>query len=870
MRKKLWILLAVLTALALILAACGGGAEEPAEEPAAEEPAAEEPAAEEPDAAGELAGKTVSVFGALVGDDASRFAAAMKPFEEQTGITVEYEGSGDFETLILVRAEGGDPPDVAAFPQPGLLQSFVRKGNIVDVSTFLDPNYLSKQYSKSWLDMATMEGQMAGVWYRANVKSLVWYPVPEFEEAGYEIPETWDELIALSDQMVADGNVPWCIGIESSGATGWVATDWIEDILLRTASPEKYDQWTTGQLPFSSPEVKRAAEIMGEIWFNPDYVLGGTTSILTVPFGDAPTPMFDDPPACWMHRQANFIPAFFPEGVAIGQDVNYFYLPPIDEAFGKPVLGAGDIFAMFNDRPEVRAFMEYLTTGESTKAWVEAGGFVSPHNDSSLDWYPTDADRGYAEILLAADTFRFDASDLMPGAVGAGSFWTGMVDYVSGVDLDTVLADIDATWPAEGGGVVSGGEGLSDEAGEMTTLEFESYPGTTVTLFGAGVGEQAVTFNKGFEEFEEMTGINVEYEGSGDFETLVLVRAEGGDAPDLAAWPQPGLMADMARRGYAVDLGTFLDEDYMKQQYSQSWLDLATVDGQMVGVWHNADLKSIVWYPKPAFEAAGYQIPQTWDELIALSDQIVADGGVPWCIGIESSGATGWVATDWMEDIMLRTTSPENYDKWVAGELKFNSPEVKRAAEVMGEIWFNPDYVLGGTTAILTTPFGDAATPMFDDPPGCWLHRQATFIPSFFPEGNEIGVDYDYFYLPPIDPAYGKPVLGSGGVISMFNDRPEVREVVKWLTTGASTRVEVESGLIIAPQSDASLDWYPTDAARGYAEIIQGADTFRFDGSDLMPGAVGAGSFWTGMVDYISGEDLDSVMETIDASWPQE
>ncbi len=860
MKKNLWLLLTVLVAMALVLSGCGG-----AEEPAAEEPAAEEPAAE-----GELAGTTVTVFGAMVDKDANRFLASMKPFEERTGVTVEYEGSGDFETLILVRAEGGDPPDVAAFPQPGILQSFVRKGNTVDLNTFLDADYMSKQYSQSWLDMATMEGQMAGVWYRANVKSLVWYPVPEFEEAGYKIPETWDELIALSDQIVADGSYPWCIGIESSGATGWVATDWMEDIMLRTAPPEKYDEWTTGKLGFNSPEVKHAAEVLGEIWFNPDYVLGGTTSILTVPFGDAPTPLFDDPPACWMHRQANFIPAFFPEGAEVGKDVNYFYLPPIDEAYGKPLLGAGDIFAMYNDRPEVRAFMEYLTTGESTKAWVETGGFVSPHKDSSLDWYPTDADRGYAEILQNADTFRFDASDLMPGAVGAGSFWSGMVDYVSGVDLDTVLADIDATWPAEGGGVVSAGEGLSDEVGEAATLEFESYPGTTVTLFGAGVGEQQVTFNKGFEEFEEMTGINVEYEGSGDFETLVLVRAEGGDAPDLAAWPQPGLMADMARRGYAIDLGTFLDEDYMKQQYSQSWLDLATVDGQMVGVWHNADLKSIVWYPKPAFEAAGYQIPQTWDELIALSDQIVADGGAPWCIGIESSGATGWVATDWMEDIMLRTTSPENYDKWVAGELKFNSPEVKHAAEVMGEIWFNPDYVLGGTTSILTTPFGDAATPMFDDPPTCWLHRQATFIPSFFPEGKEIGVDFDYFYLPPIDPAYGKPVLGSGGVISMFNDRPEVREVVKWLTTGASTRVEVESGLIIAPQSDANLDWYPTEAARGYAEIIQGADTFRFDASDLMPGAVGAGSFWTGMVDYISGEDLEYVMDTIDESWPTE
>ncbi len=460
MRKKFWFVLMVLAALALVVSACGGGgaapeqaapAEEeaaPAEEEAA--PAEEEAAPAEEEAAAESGeGKVVSVFGAFVDEDARRFRESMKPFEEQSGITIEYEGSGDFETLILVRTEGEDPPDIAAFPQPGLLRDFVEQGHVIDLNEWFEADYLSQQYSDSWLDMATMNDIMAGVWYRANVKSLVWYPSPEFSDAGYAIPQTWDEMLALSDQMVADGNVPWCIGMESSGATGWVATDWMEDIMLRTVPPEKYDQWVRGELPFSSPEVKNAAEIMGNIWFNEDYVFGGTTNILTVPFGDAPTPMFNEPPNCWMHRQASFITGFFPEGVTLGEDVQYFYLPPIDEELGKPVLGAGDIFAAFNDRPEVREAMKYLTTGESTKSWLQSGGFVSPHNDTPLDWYPTEIDRGYAEILQNADTFRFDGSDLMPGAVGAGSFWSGMVDYVSGEDLDSVMADIDASWPEE-------------------------------------------------------------------------------------------------------------------------------------------------------------------------------------------------------------------------------------------------------------------------------------------------------------------------------------------------------------------------------------------------------------------------------------
>ena len=429
--KTLWSVLSLIIVLSLVLVACG-------------QPA---PEVDDPEEAPDKG--VVTIFGAFVDEDARRFQASMAPFTERTGIEVQYEGSGDFETLILVRVEGGNAPDVAAFTQPGLLAGFVAQDQVIDLNDWMERDYLEGQYEDHWLEMATMDGVMAGVWYRANIKSLVWYPVPEFYEAGYEAPETWDELLALSDQMVADGNTPWCIGIESAGATGWVATDWMEDIMLRTQPVEKYDQWVTGELPFSSPEVKNAAEIMGEIWFNPDYVYGGTASILTMPFGDAPDPLFDSPPSCYMHRQASFIPAFFPDGVVVGEDVDFFYLPPIDPAYPRPVLGAGDLFAAFNDRPEVRQVVEYLTTGESTKAWLQAGGFVSPHRDAELDWYPTETDRKYAEILGEASVFRFDASDLMPGAVGAGSFWTGMVDYVSarGDNLDEVMRTIDASWP---------------------------------------------------------------------------------------------------------------------------------------------------------------------------------------------------------------------------------------------------------------------------------------------------------------------------------------------------------------------------------------------------------------------------------------
>lgn len=408
-----------------------------------------------------------------------------------------------------------------------------------------------------------------------------------------------------------------------------------------------------------------------------------------------------------------------------------------------------------------------------------------------------------------------------------------------------------------------------EPAAEEPAAEEEDFSGQTVTIFTAAEGEQVTAFQSNFVDFMAETGIEVVVEASPDFETIALARAEAGDPYDIYNFPQPGLMADFARSGFLVDLGQFLSQDYMLTKYTQSWIDLGTVDGVLSGVWHNADVKSLVWYAKPAFEAAGYQIPQTWDEMLALSDQIVADGGVPWCIGFESGGATGWPGTDWVEDIMLRTTTPENYDAWVAGTLKFDSPEVRNAFETAGNIWFNPDYVFGGTTGILTTNFGDAPLNLLGDAPNCYMMRQASFIAGFFGDA-EVGVDVGYFYLPPIDEMYGKPVLGSGSLLSMGNDTPAVRKVMEFLTTGASARAEVEAGILISPHLDADLDWYPNDVIRGFAEILANADTFRFDGSDLMPGAVGTGSFWTGIVDYVGGADLTTVLQAIDASFPAE
>jgi alpha-glucoside transport system substrate-binding protein len=402
---------------------------------------------------GEYDGTTVTAYGAFRDADEALFNETVKVFEDATGIDVQYEGTDQFEATISVRVDAGDAPDIADFPQPGLMARFAQQGKLVDLAPFLPADYLSEQYIDSFLDMGAAPGPdgneiVAGVWERVNVKSLVWYPKAAFDAAGYTVPGTWQELRALQDQIVADGDTPWCIGIESGVATGWAATDWIEEFMLRTASLEDYDAWTSGELDFASPQVKNAAETMSEIWLNDDYVFGGRNAIVSTSFGDAPAPMFQDPPSCWLHKQGNFIVSFFPEGLESGVDYDFFYLPPVDEQYGRPALIGGDIWSAFTDRPEVRAVLQWFSSAEHLKPWLQTGGTIAPQNDVDLAWYGKDIDRGVAEILAQATSVRFDGSDLMPGEVGAGSFWTQMTAYVSGqIDLDTALEEIDATWP---------------------------------------------------------------------------------------------------------------------------------------------------------------------------------------------------------------------------------------------------------------------------------------------------------------------------------------------------------------------------------------------------------------------------------------
>ncbi|NET36198.1 MAG: carbohydrate ABC transporter substrate-binding protein [Cyanothece sp. SIO1E1] len=422
----------VIASLALLLGACGTGNDQGVTT-----------------GTGTRSGGTVTILGTLTGVGQEKLEQAIAPFTQATGIEVVYEGTDAFATLLPVRVEAGNVPDIALFPQPGLMADLAREGQLVPIDTFIEPQQLSEYYTQDWLDLGSVDGKVYGIWIRADLKSLVWYSPAAFAAAGYAIPTTWDEMLALSDQIVADGGVPWCLGLESGDATGWVGTDWIEDIMLRTAGPDVYDQWVRHEIPFNAPVVKTAFEQFGKIALNPDYVVGGAVGVISTPFGDAPTPLFDQPPGCYLHRQASFITAFLPDAVELGQDVDIFPLPAMTAQSGLPILVGGIVFGMLNDTPATQALMAYLATPQPHTIWAGLGSYISPHKQVSLDAYPDAITRRQAEILANAEVLRFDGSDLMPGAVGTGTFWTGMIDYVGGNDIDTILAEIEDSWPEE-------------------------------------------------------------------------------------------------------------------------------------------------------------------------------------------------------------------------------------------------------------------------------------------------------------------------------------------------------------------------------------------------------------------------------------
>ncbi|OCI98124.1 alpha-glucoside ABC transporter substrate-binding protein [Agrobacterium sp. 13-626] len=404
----------------------------------------------------DLKGETLTIFGPWRGEDEALFTSVLNYFTEATGANVKYSSSENYEQQIVIDTQAGSPPNVAILPQPGLLANLASKGYLAplgdDLASWVKTNYGA---GDSWVGYGTYKGKdgkdaFYAFPYKADLKSLVWYVPENFEEAGYKVPTTMEDLFKLSDQIVKDGGTPWCIGLGSGGATGWPATDWVEDLMLRTVSPTDYDGWVDNSLKFNDPKVVNAIDEFGKFAKNAKYVNGGVAAVASTDFRDSPKGLFAVPPKCYLHKQASFIPSFFPEGTKLGQDADFFYFPPYaaHPELGKPVLGAGTLAAITKDSKAARAFIQFLQTPIAQEVWMAQSGFLTPYKGVNTATYANDTMKKEGELLTTATTFRFDGSDLMPGKIGAGASWTGMVDFVGGKSAQDSADSIQKAWDA--------------------------------------------------------------------------------------------------------------------------------------------------------------------------------------------------------------------------------------------------------------------------------------------------------------------------------------------------------------------------------------------------------------------------------------
>jgi len=404
----------------------------------------------------DLKGETLTIFGPWRGEDETLARSVLDYFAEATGAEVKYSSSENYEQQIVIDTQAGSPPNIAILPQPGLIQDLATKGVLTplgdDVAAWIKENYAA---GDSWAKLGTYTGKdgKPGFYafpYKIDVKGLVWYSPDNFDEAGYKVPKTQEELADLEKKIIADGGKPWCIGLGSGGATGWPATDWVEDIMLRTQPPEVYDKWVTNEIPFTDPAVVNAIDIFAKIATDDKMVDGGAKAVAATDFRDSPKGLFTVPPKCYMHHQASFIPSFFPENVKLGQDADFFPFPPYASKpeLGTPLEVAGTLVMITKDSKASREFIKFLQMPLAHELWMAQKSFVTPFKAANKDAYGSEALKKQGEILVNATTVRFDGSDLMPGKVGAGSFWTGMIDLVGGKPAKDVAADIQKSWDA--------------------------------------------------------------------------------------------------------------------------------------------------------------------------------------------------------------------------------------------------------------------------------------------------------------------------------------------------------------------------------------------------------------------------------------
>jgi alpha-glucoside transport system substrate-binding protein len=412
-----------LAAVALLAAACGGG----------EDLDADSGGTETSGAAGsvDLSGQTIEVAATWTGSEQDRFQMVLDAFGEQTGATVRFRSAGDdVAAYVGPRIEGGDPPDVAIFPQPGVVQSFAEQGDLIEIEDIVGDE-IDANYGTGAREAGSVDGTLYGVWFRAAQKSTVWYNVDVFEGAGVEPPTTIEELHQVAQTISDYGVEPYSIGAD----VGWPLSDLFENIYLRTAGPDKYDQLAAHEIPWTDQSVKDALTVMADIIGDESLLAGGATGAEQTDFNGSVTQVFTDPPKGAIIFEGDFVGGIISgeTKAEVGTDADFFEFPSIDGS-EPAVLGGGDFAVLLGDTEGGKALIEYLATPEAAEIWVAEGGFISPNSQVDPSMYPDEVSQRAAQALVdAGEGVRYDLSDLQPtefGATTGQGIWGTLIDFL--------------------------------------------------------------------------------------------------------------------------------------------------------------------------------------------------------------------------------------------------------------------------------------------------------------------------------------------------------------------------------------------------------------------------------------------------------
>ena len=821
--KKNYLLPSLLIMASLILGACGGAV---TEEPVVPEPV--EPAAGEIDCMGASAGDEISMLYQWSGTEEENLNAILAPLIDACGIVLAPESTRD-QALLDTRVQAGTPPDITFWNVTQLEQYQDKLVPMTDLGVH------GENYPGFWQSIGTVGGEWLGLPVKADPKTLIWYSPINFDALGYTVPETWAELDALVEQMVADGNTPWSLGMESGDATGWTGSDFIQDILLVTQGPAYVNGIIDGSIPYNDAGVREAYEIYGKWAKDATYTVGGAQGTLSIGFLDAIYKVFSDPSEAMMVKQSGFAGGATAEqypDLVYGTDYDFFGVPG-----AQGLQGGSDWMMSFSDKPAVKALVAYLSSAKGAEMWAEIGFDLTP-NTAGAGAYTDPALVKKGELLANATGFTPDIGDSIPGGFGSAE-WTAIVNFINGADLAASLADAAAVQAEalEGTPAVAPIDCMGASAGDEISMLYQ------------WSGTEEENLNAILAPLIDACGIVLAPESTRD-QALLDTRVQAGTPPDITFWNVTQLEQYQDKLVPMTDLGVH------GENYPGFWQSIGTVGGEWLGLPVKADPKTLIWYSPINFDALGYTVPETWAELDALVEQMVADGNTPWSLGMESGDATGWTGSDFIQDILLVTQGPAYVNGIIDGSIPYNDAGVREAYEIYGKWAKDATYTVGGAQGTLSIGFLDAIYKVFSDPSEAMMVKQSGFAGGATAEQYPdlvYGTDYDFFGVPGAQGLQG----GSDWMMS-FSDKPAVKALVAYLSSVRGGKMWAEVGFDLTPNT-AGAAAYTDVSLLKKAAILAGAEGFTPDIGDTIPGGFGSAE-WKALVDYVNGADLDAAL----------